>query len=119
MRHAIQAGLFRDDSGVEGAPAAAAASGCLSLLSDAVRQGGSDSPEDYVAMIDPVSSHQQHLVLATIDGDLARVERHMTRCRGQRMLRRNPPLPGQRRVAFLHLFVLEGIDGNAGAATWR
>jgi len=84
LRHAIQAGKFREGSGLSGASAAAVASGCLSLLADEVRKGGSDDPDSYFALIDPVSGHPQRLVLARIDGLLARVELDKTKRRGRR-----------------------------------
>ena len=52
LRHAIQAGKFREGSGLYGTSAAAVASGCLSLLADEVRKGGSDDPDNYFALID-------------------------------------------------------------------
>jgi hypothetical protein len=102
LRRAIQAGLFRDGSGLEGAPAAAVASGCLSLLADATRRGGSADPDDYFAMIDPISGHPKRLVLARIDGVLARVERDLTSRRGGRRHRRANPGGS----ALLHLRVV-------------
>ena len=44
LRHAIHTGMFRDGSGLAGAPATAVASGCLSLLADEVRHGGDADP---------------------------------------------------------------------------
>ena len=74
------------------------ASGCLSLLADATRRGGSDDPDDYFAMIDPISGHPKRLVLARIDGVLARVERDLTTRRGGgRRRRRDPGTPAAER----------------------
>ncbi len=84
LRHAIQAGLFRDGSGVQGAPATAVASGCLSLLADAAHQGNSNNLDEYFAMLDPISGHPMLLVIAKNDGVLARMERRLTIRRGQR-----------------------------------
>ena len=38
LRHAVHTGMFRDGSGLAGAPATAVASGCLSLLPDELRR---------------------------------------------------------------------------------
>jgi hypothetical protein len=87
LRHAMQTGKFRDGSGLSGAPAAAVASGCRSLLADAVRRGGSDDPDSYFALLDPVSGHPMRLVQTRIDGVLARVELAHTKRRGNRARR--------------------------------
>jgi hypothetical protein len=84
LRHAIQAGKYRKGSGLSGASAAAVASGCLSLLADEVRKGGSDDPDSYFALIDPGSGHPKRLVVARIDGSLTRVELDKTKRRDRR-----------------------------------
>jgi hypothetical protein len=74
LRHTMKAGTFRDGSGLEGSSAAAVASAGASLLADEVRRGGSSNPDDYFVLLDPVSGQPLRLVLAKLDGVLARVE---------------------------------------------
>ena len=57
LRHALKTGMFRDGSGLQGAPASAVASGRRSLLADAIRNGESDDPDRYLVVLDPATGH--------------------------------------------------------------
>ncbi len=83
-RLAIQAGMYRDGGGVEGASGAAVASGCLSLLADEARKGGEGTPDDFLVLIDPLTGHPLRLVRARLDGSLILVERAKSLRAGQR-----------------------------------
>ena len=96
LRHALHTGHFRDGSGLSGASAAAVASGCVSLLADAVRNGGSDDLDHYFALLDPVSGHPSRLVQARVEGVNAFVEHSRTKPRHARrrgLSDRSPPVP--------------------------
>jgi len=83
-RLAIQAGMYRDGGGVEGASGAAVASGCLSLLADEARKGGEGTPDDFLVLIDPLTGHPLRLVRARLGGSLILVERAKSLRAGQR-----------------------------------
>jgi hypothetical protein len=72
-RHALRTGMFRDGSGLAGAPASAVASGRLSLLADAARNGGSDNPYHYLVLLDPGTGHPSRLVTVTLSSSSANV----------------------------------------------
>ena len=78
LRHTLQAGVYREGSELAGAPASAVASASLSLLVDEARRGGSDDPDRYLAFVDPISGTPLRLILTSIDGHLARVEKGKT-----------------------------------------
>ena len=75
LRQTLQAGVFRDGSGLAGAPASAVASASLSLLADEARRGGTDNPDRYLVFVDPISGTPLRLILTSIDGHLARMEK--------------------------------------------
>ena len=65
LRHTMKAGTFRDGSGLEGSSAAAVASAGASLLADEVRCGGSNNPDDYFVLLDPVSGQPRGAAVAS------------------------------------------------------
>ena len=102
LRHAIQNGMFRDGSGLEGAPASAVASGCLSLLADEVRNGGDPDPNRYLVLLNPVSGQPVRLVRTRVDGHdlLAEPERTWLAPSGSPTARASSRHPGAARRAF-------------------
>jgi hypothetical protein len=78
LRHAIHTGMFRDGSGLAGAPATAVASGCLALLADEVRNGGDANPDRYLVLLDPTTGRPARLVSARSEGFEILVEPELT-----------------------------------------